>query len=82
MRFADGSDLLMLEATLPAPEPDGARGHLTPPRRASTAPRAGARRLVITHMSDELDESCARGDAERAFGGPVLVAHEGAVYEV
>ncbi len=82
VRFADGSDLLMLEATLPEPEPDTPRGHLTPTEAGEHAARARARRLVITHMTDELDESRARGDAERAFGGPVLVAHEGAVYDV
>ena len=42
--------------------------------------RARARRLVLTHISDELDEAWARAEAERAFGAPVAVAHEGAVY--
>jgi hypothetical protein len=37
---------------------------------------------VLTHISDELDELWARAEAEQAFGGPVLVAHEGAVYTV
>jgi ribonuclease BN (tRNA processing enzyme) len=37
---------------------------------------------VITHISDELDEERARDEASRAFGGPVEVAHEGAVYTV
>ena len=30
VRFADGTDLLMIEATLPRPEREGPRGHLTP----------------------------------------------------
>jgi hypothetical protein len=37
---------------------------------------------VLTHISDELDELWARHEAERAFNGPVSVAHEGAVYEL
>ena len=37
--------------------------------------------LVLTHMSDELDADWARQEAERSFGGPVDVAHEGAVYD-
>ena len=82
VRFADGSDLLMLEATLVHPEGDGPRGHLTPAEAGEHGSRARARRLVITHMTDELDETRARAEAERAFGGPVLVAHEGAVYDV
>jgi ribonuclease BN (tRNA processing enzyme) len=36
----------------------------------------------LTHISDELDERWARAEAEEAFGGPVLVAREGAVYTV
>ena len=48
--------------------------------RTRMSPRAGARRLVITHISDELDELWARREAERTFGGPVEVAREGAVY--
>jgi ribonuclease BN (tRNA processing enzyme) len=82
VRFAGGADLLMIEATLPAPEDEGPRGHLTPAEAGAHGSRAGVRRLVLTHISDELDELWAREEAEHAFGGPVLVAHEGAVYTV
>lgn len=82
VRFADGTDLLMLEATLPRPERDGVRGHLTPAEAGEHGARARAGRLVLTHFSDELDERSARQEAERTFGGPVALAHEGAVYEV
>ena len=61
----------------------GARGPARPPdagRGRRARPRAGARRLVLTHISDELDASWARAEAERAFGGPVEIAREGAVY--
>jgi ribonuclease BN (tRNA processing enzyme) len=78
--FAQGTDLLMLEATLPRPERSGQRGHLTPAEAGDHARRANARRLVLTHISDELDELWARDEAARAFGGPVEVAREGAVY--
>ena len=37
---------------------------------------------MITHLTDELDAAWAEGEAERAFGGPVEVAREGAVYEL
>jgi hypothetical protein len=37
---------------------------------------------VLTHISDELDELWARTEAEKAFGGPVDVAREGAVFSV
>ena len=80
--FADGADLLLIEATLPRPEREGPRGHLTPSEAGAHGARARVGRLVITHISDELDELWAREEAEEAFGGPVLVAHEGAVYTV
>jgi ribonuclease BN (tRNA processing enzyme) len=80
--FARDSDLLLIEATLPRPEREGPRGHLTPEEAGDHGRRAGARRLVITHISDELDAAWAKAEAERAFGGSVEVAREGAVYSV
>ncbi len=80
--FADGTDLLMLEATLPRPERAGPRGHLTPGEAGEHAARANAQRLVLTHISDELDWEWACDEAHRAFGGPVEVAREGEVYTV
>jgi ribonuclease BN (tRNA processing enzyme) len=80
--FAQGSDLLMVEATLPRPEREGERGHLTPVEAGEHGRRAGVKRLVITHFSDELDPDWAKDEAERGFGGQVEVAREGAVYEV
>jgi ribonuclease BN (tRNA processing enzyme) len=80
--FARDTDLLLIEATLPRPEREGPRGHLTPEEAGEHGRRAAARRLVLTHISDELDADWARREAERAFGGPVEVAHEGAVYRV
>lgn len=80
--FARDTDLLMLEATLPRPEREGPRGHLTPGEAGQHGRRAGAHRLVLTHMSDELDAGWIREQAEGAFGGPVELAREGAVYTV
>ena len=82
VRFARDSDLLLIEATLPRPERTGMRGHLTPAEAGEHGRRAGARRVVLTHFSDELDPEWARSEASRAYGGPVELAHEGAVYAV
>lgn len=82
VQFAAGADLLMVEATLPRPEREGQRGHLTPEEAGDHASRAEVKQLVLTHISDELDESWARREAERTFGGPVQVAREDAVYVV
>lgn len=80
--FARDTDLLLLEATLPRPERGGFRGHLTPGEAGEHAANARAARLVLTHISDELDAGWARDQAALAFPGPVEVAAAGAVYEV
>ena len=74
----------MIEATLPRPErdgharaPDARRGRRARPR----APSAGA--LVLTHISDELDEPWARAEAERGVRRRRSRSRrEGAVYEL
>ena len=81
-QFATDSDLILMEATLPRPERTGMRGHLTPGEAGEHARAAGAKRLVLVHISDELDADWARREAEDAFGGPVEVAAEGATFEV
>jgi ribonuclease BN (tRNA processing enzyme) len=82
VEFAKDCDLLLIEATLPRPERSGQRGHLTPREAGEHGRAAAAKRLVITHISDELDALWARQEAADAFGGPVEVAREGAVYSL
>jgi ribonuclease BN (tRNA processing enzyme) len=82
VELARDTDLLLLEATLEQPEEGGDRGHLTPAEAGEHARRAGAGRLVLTHFSADHDAARARAEAEAAFGGPVELARERAVYEV
>jgi ribonuclease BN (tRNA processing enzyme) len=82
VEIARGADLLLVEATLPRPERTGVRGHMTPEEAGAHARRAGAKRVVLTHISDELGDDWAREQAERGFGAPVEVAAEGAMYEI
>src|SRR5262245_29395513 len=80
--FASGSELMLVEATLPRPERTGMRGHLTPGEAGEQGRAAGVKRLVLTHISDELDREWARDEASATFGAPVDVATEGDVYDV
>jgi ribonuclease BN (tRNA processing enzyme) len=80
--FASGSDLMLIEATLPRPERTGERGHLTPREAGEHGRAAGVKRLVLTHISDELDSDWACEEAKSGFEGPVEMAREGATYEV
>src|SRR4051794_15189042 len=77
VEFATEADLLLIEATLPRPERSGQRGHLTPREAGEHAKAADVRRVVLTHISDELDTLWARAEAQDAFGGPVELAREG-----
>ena len=80
--FASRTDLLLIEATLPRPEREGPRGHLTPEEAGQHGARANAKRLVLTHFSDELDVDWALAEGARGFGAAVDAAHEGATYEL
>jgi ribonuclease BN (tRNA processing enzyme) len=82
VRFARDTDVLLIEATLPRPERDGHRGHLTAREAGEHGKGAGARRLVLTHYSDELDPGLTQSEGAEGFGGPVELAAEGAVYTV
>jgi ribonuclease BN (tRNA processing enzyme) len=58
------------------------RGHLTPQEAGDHGRRAGAKRVILTHYSDELDAEWIMAEARQAYGGPVELAHEGATYTV
>jgi ribonuclease BN (tRNA processing enzyme) len=83
--FAAQTDLLMLEASLPFVPPDTGgppRGHLTAAEAGEHAAGCGAARLVLTHITDELDDEDALAEAARGYDGPIEVARTGAVYTV
>lgn len=81
---AAGAELLIAEATLPDPDPQPLerRGHMSAGEAGEVAQAAGVGRLVLTHISDELDGERALGQARTAFGGSVELAREGAAYDV
>jgi ribonuclease BN (tRNA processing enzyme) len=55
---------------------------MTPAEAGDHARRAGAKRVVLTHISDELDADWAQREGSAAFGAEVDVARESATYEV
>jgi ribonuclease BN (tRNA processing enzyme) len=80
--FAKDADLLVIEATLPRPERTGVRGHLTPAEAGEHAEGAKVKRVLLTHISDELDATWARDEARRTFSGRVDMAVEGFAAEI
>jgi ribonuclease BN (tRNA processing enzyme) len=83
---ARGADILLAEATLPEREPDSVpinrRGHMSPGEAAGVASRAGVGRLVLTHISDQVDADAALADAREQFAGPVEIAAEGSSWDL
>lgn len=80
--FARDTDLLLIEAAIPQPEPVGTRGHLTPREAGEHGRAAGASRVVVTHFADDLDPEWVRSEAAAGFGDAVEVAFEGATFSL
>lgn len=78
--LAAGADLFLCEANLPPGEES--EGHLSGLQAGQMAERAGAARLLLTHIYPGIDPDGQRRDAQTAFPGPVEVVKEGATYIV
>lgn len=79
---ARDADILVAEATLGAGGHGGEEVHMTAEQAGRLAREAGARRLVLTHVSDELDLAAVQRLAAEAYGGEVEVASQGGTFEV
>ena len=79
--LANGSDLLLAEATLDEPECGAVKGHLTAAQAAELATAAGVSRLMLTHFWFDADREAAAEQAARRFQGTVQLASDGLVTE-
>jgi len=78
---ANGSDLLLIEATLREAEAEEPRGHMTATEAGEQGRAAKVGRLVLTHISDELDQELSARQAGEAFGAEVTLARAGAIFD-
>ena len=80
--LADGVDVLLCEASWPdAPDrPEGL--HLSGRQAGEHAARAGAGRLLLTHLMPWTDAGAITAEAAQAYDGPLEVVRCGASYEV
>lgn len=78
---ARGADLLLCEAD-GAPPADGPRVHHGPEDAGRTAARAGADRLIVTHVGPFLRPEEALGRAASEYAGPVEHADAGRAFSV
>ncbi|MEA3200321.1 MAG: hypothetical protein QOE90_1749 [Thermoplasmata archaeon] len=84
---AQGADLALFEATYQdlkeGQVPEKTRDHHMTAREAGeVAVKAQVKRLVLTHLRDNLDPALSRRQAEEGFGGRVEMAAPGATFDV
>ena len=82
--FFRGVHTLLAEATLlsAAGRDDATRGSLTAAEAGALAQTTGSKRLVLTHMWEELGFDAARQQAASRYSGPIDVARPGFTIEI
>ncbi|MCT2591238.1 MBL fold metallo-hydrolase [Streptomyces sp. N2-109] len=80
--LAEGADLFLCESSFTHGKEDIPELHLNGRQAGEFASRAGAGRLVLTHIPPWTDPQVNLRDAKSVFDGPVDLARPGAVYEV
>ncbi|KPC81320.1 MULTISPECIES: MBL fold metallo-hydrolase [Streptomyces] len=80
--LAEGSDLFLCEASFVHGKEDIPDLHLNGREAGEYAARAGAGRLVLTHIPPWTDAERNLADAREVYDGPVELAVPGAVYEI
>ena len=81
IEVAKDSDLFLCEATYQS-DSTLTYFHLSAAQAAEHASRAGAARLLLTHLTPELDADVSRDQAGEVFEGTVDVATPGSTWEV
>lgn len=83
VELADGTGLLLAEATYAEAVPSGNAGVLNSALEVGRqAHRARAARLMLTHLLPGTDPDTSRAAAARSFDGPISVARPGLVVEL
>jgi ribonuclease BN (tRNA processing enzyme) len=77
-RFAHGADLFVCEAALGDASNDSSeRGHMDAAEAGREARRAGAKRLLLTHIPEEIGYDFVRERAASEYKGPIDLAMPG-----
>ncbi len=79
--LARDADVLMAEASYQESS-EILPFHLSATQAAEHATEAGAKRLILTHLTPGLDPEISRTEAKSAFDGPVDVAYDGMKLEI
>ena len=84
VELARDADLALFEASFQDGRDDDAPRdlHLTGRQAGEAAAKAGARRLLLTHIPPWTDADVCRDAARQVYDGPIEVARTGAVYDL
>ncbi|MDQ6873881.1 MAG: MBL fold metallo-hydrolase [Actinomycetota bacterium] len=80
--LARGADTFLCEATFDARRRNPPDLHLTGGQAGEHAARAGADRLLLTHLTAWIDPQLSLADAQAAFDGTAAVVAPGEVYDI
>jgi ribonuclease BN (tRNA processing enzyme) len=80
--LAKGCDLLLAEASFVETAANPPSMHMTGRQAGETAERAGARRLVLTHIPPWHDPVAVLAEATPCYAGPIVLAERKAVYDI
>ena len=80
--LARNADLFLAEASFRAGDDNPPDLHLTGTDGGAAAARAGAKRLVLTHVPPWFDPEDALAEATAVYDGPIELARCGSVYEL
>lgn len=81
-KAAFGAHLLVCEATLQERKDFLEKGHLTAEQAGQIAAEAKVEKLMLTHIWSSLDPQVSQSQAEKAFGGEVIIATENQKMEI
>lgn len=82
VRLADGVDTLLAEASWTEGPDRPERLHMSGRQAGELAAKAGAGRLVVTHVPPWTDKAAVLAEARQAFPGEVALATAGAEYRI
>jgi len=75
IQFAQGTDLLLCEATFQNQHADRTgSGHMTAAEAGQVAEKVGVKKLVLTHIWPEYDREISVSEATQTYSGPVEAA--------
>lgn len=81
VRMGRGSEhVLVAECSLPVGEM--LPGHMNPAQAGELAAKCGSETLMITHINPGVEPGPARSEAQKKFGGEVIVAEDGMEIEI